>query len=102
MAPALIQEVEDAPVPATKVELTEVEETLRRLLLDVAKYIDSDPSNHGSSQVKLPEELASQPITLRFTGGWVRDKLLGVESHDIDVAINKMTGYQFGLRLKEY
>ncbi|KAI7502971.1 poly A polymerase C-terminal region-like protein [Hortaea werneckii] len=102
MAPALIQEVEDDPVPATKVELTEVEETLRRLLLDVAKYIDSDPSNHGNSQVKLPEELASQPITLRFTGGWVRDKLLGVESHDIDVAINKMTGYQFGLRLKEY
>ncbi|KAI6862127.1 hypothetical protein KC318_g20952, partial [Hortaea werneckii] len=102
MAPALIQEVEDDPVSAPKVDLTEVEETLRRLLLDVAKYIDSNPSQDGNSQVKLPEELASQPITLRFTGGWVRDKLLGVESHDIDVAINKMTGYQFGLRLKEY
>ncbi|KAI7588863.1 hypothetical protein KC346_g16921, partial [Hortaea werneckii] len=70
MAPALIQEVEHDPVPAPKVELTEVEATLRRLLLDVAKYIDSSPSQDGNSQVKLPEELASQPITLRFTGGW--------------------------------
>lgn len=50
----------------------------------------------------LPAELAKAPLELRFTGGWVRDKLLGVESHDIDVAINKMTGYQFGLRMKEY
>jgi hypothetical protein len=32
----------------------------------------------------------------------VRDKLINVESQDIDVGINKMTGYQFGLRLKEY
>ncbi|KAI7606039.1 hypothetical protein KC319_g21566, partial [Hortaea werneckii] len=70
MAPALIQEVEDDPVPAPAVELTEVEATLRRLLLDVAKYVDSSPSQDGNSQVKLPEELASQPITLRFTGGW--------------------------------
>jgi tRNA nucleotidyltransferase/poly(A) polymerase len=32
----------------------------------------------------------------------VRDKLLGVESHDIDVGISNMTGYQFGMALKEY
>lgn len=41
-------------------------------------------------------------LVLRFTGGWVRDKLLGVGSHDIDVAINRMTGYQFGLQMKDY
>jgi len=28
--------------------------------------------------------------------------LLGVGSHDIDVAINRMTGYQFGLQMKDY
>ncbi|KAJ8611706.1 hypothetical protein MRB53_037817 [Persea americana] len=56
-----------------------------RLLLDVANYID--PEN---------------PAQLRFTGGWVRDALLGVKSHDIDVAIDNMTGYQFGLKMKEY
>lgn len=33
--------------------------------------------------------------TLRVAGGWVRDKLLGLESHDIDIAIDDMTGEQF-------
>ena len=103
MAPLLVQELEDEPRPPQKLELTPVEATLRWLLLDVANYIDesSTPSD-WDSQVKLPKELANEKIILRFTGGWVRDKLLGVPSHDIDVAINKMTGYQFGLRLKEY
>lgn len=83
-------------------ELTEVEENLRTLLLDVAHHIDNSPRNPSETQVALPDELAKQPLILRFTGGWVRDKLLGTESHDVDVAINKMTGFQFGLRLKEY
>lgn len=65
--------------------LTPAESALRHLLLDVAAYI-SPPS----------------PSDLRFTGGWVRDKLLGIKSHDIDVGISDMTGYQFGLKLKEY
>lgn len=103
MAPALIQEVEDEPSVPTTLELTAVETTLRLLLLDVAKYVDQNPhSDKVESQVQLPQDLAKQPLVLRFTGGWVRDRLLGVDSHDIDVAINKMTGYQFGLRMKEY
>jgi hypothetical protein len=87
---------------STILELTEVEENLRTLLIDVAKYIDNSPGHASESQVPLPDDLAKQPLVLRWTGGWVRDKLLGIESHDIDVAINKMTGFQFGLRLKEY
>ncbi|TKA33786.1 hypothetical protein B0A50_00622 [Salinomyces thailandicus] len=102
MAPALIEEVEDASGPAVNLALTPVEATLRELLLDVAKFIDENPAAETQSAVKLTPDLATQPITLRFTGGWVRDKLLGVQSHDIDVAINKLTGYHFGLRLKEY
>jgi tRNA nucleotidyltransferase/poly(A) polymerase len=34
-------------------------------------------------------------VTLRIAGGWCRDKLLGRESDDIDVAVDKMTGQQF-------
>ncbi|CAG8799209.1 14883_t:CDS:10 [Gigaspora margarita] len=47
-------------------------------------------------------------IELRIAGGWVRDKLLGYECNDLDIAINSMTGCEFGehvynfLRLKGY
>lgn len=103
MSPLLVQEVDDGADLTGKIELTEVEQTLRRLLLDVAQYIDNAPTTPDpQSQVLLPGQLAAEKLILRFTGGWVRDKLLGVPSHDIDVAINKMTGYQFGLKLKEY
>ncbi|KAJ5295657.1 hypothetical protein PENANT_c001G07321 [Penicillium antarcticum] len=75
-------------------ELTPIESTLRTLLLDVANYI---------REKKLSEEGQEAPeIILRFTGGWVRDKLLGVGSHDIDVGISSMTGFQFGMALKDY
>lgn len=100
----MIQEIEeDRQSPPTHLQLTEVETTLRRLLLDVATYIDGSPLvTKGDTQVPIPEALAEEKTILRFTGGWVRDKLLGVPSHDIDVAINKMTGERFGLKMKEY
>ena len=31
----------------------------------------------------------------RVCGGWVRDKVLGLESHDVDVTVNNMTGAHF-------
>lgn len=31
-------------------------------------------------------------LTLRVAGGWVRDKLLKLESNDIDIALDKMNG----------
>ncbi|CAH2033639.1 unnamed protein product [Thlaspi arvense] len=39
---------------------------------------------------------------LRVAGGWVRDKLLGRESDDIDIAIDNMSGSEFLDKLKEY
>jgi tRNA nucleotidyltransferase (CCA-adding enzyme) len=76
------------------IQLTPIESTLRTLLLDVAQYIyEKDQKDNLSDRSKT---------VLRFTGGWVRDKLLGVDSHDIDVGISNMTGYQFGNLLKEY
>ncbi|KAL2829177.1 hypothetical protein BDW59DRAFT_170588 [Aspergillus cavernicola] len=77
-------------------DLTPLENTLKSLLLDVAEYSRDCDIADGRANAEVPKTV------LRFTGGWVRDKLLGVESHDVDVAINTMTGYQFGVKLKEY
>jgi len=40
-------------------------------------------------------EEAGLGTTVRCAGGWVRDKLLGRESHDIDVALDNCTGAAF-------
>ncbi|BCS19829.1 tRNA adenylyltransferase [Aspergillus puulaauensis] len=78
------------------IELTPLENTFKTLLLDVCQYIQERDVAAGKTSADTSNTV------LRFTGGWVRDKLLGVESHDIDVAINNMTGYQFGNLLIEY
>lgn len=73
----------------TQIQLTPRENQLRQLLLDVARYIDE------SKEIQ-------EKLELRFAGGWVRDKLLNIESHDIDTAINAMTGYAFSTKMQEY
>jgi len=78
-----------APMATEKIALTPQEQKLRGLLLDVAGFID---------EAKKIEER----IELRWAGGWVRDKLLDIPSHDIDTAINAMTGEDFCLQLQEY
>lgn len=76
-------------VATARIVLTPQEAKLRDLLLDVARYIDE------SKELK-------ERLELRFAGGWVRDKLLDIPSHDIDTAINAMTGYAFSMKMKEY
>ena len=95
-----IEDVEGGP----HITLSAQESVLRRLLLDTANYIkkSSPQGRELPSALPSPNEVTELPVILRFTGGWVRDKLLGVNSDDIDVAINNMTGYSFGLKMLEY
>lgn len=51
--------------------------------------------------VKSACDKAPQHPTARITGGWVRDKLLGVPSNDIDIMLDTMTGSQFAKYLGE-
>lgn len=80
-----------APLPT--ITLTPREEQLKSLLLDAAKFIDKRD---------LPSNPNREPLVLRWAGGWVRDKLLGIESHDIDTAINATTGEAFVDALRDY
>lgn len=59
-----------------QITLTQEEQELFTLLLEAAKH-------------------AGTGTTLRCAGGWVRDKLLGKESKDIDVALDNMLGKDF-------
>ncbi|KAI0271652.1 hypothetical protein BC834DRAFT_967099 [Gloeopeniophorella convolvens] len=42
------------------------------------------------------------PTTCRIAGGWVRDKLLGSASHDIDIALADMMGHDFAVAFTEF
>ena len=41
-------------------------------------------------------------VEFRVAGGWVRDKLMGKESDDIDIAISNMTGAELASYLKQH
>ncbi|KAL1873130.1 hypothetical protein VTK73DRAFT_1041 [Phialemonium thermophilum] len=77
-------------------ELNARETQLKNLLLDVTARLGDSPGGAFG-----PNGTAREPVMLRWAGGWVRDKLLGIDSHDIDVAINTMTGEAFASRLRD-
>ncbi len=62
------------------INLTPAEEWFFARLLNTNKWL----ALHGKPTV-----------VFRAAGGWVRDKLLGLESHDIDIAMDNMTGAKF-------
>lgn len=65
------------------IDLTEEERNLFNLLLQY-----NEQSGNGT--------------TLRVAGGWVRDKILGLLSHDIDIALDNCTGADFASGLNEF
>lgn len=69
----------------THIQLNDTEQKLSKLLVQFGR--DWDAQNAASN--------GNGPMVLRFTGGWVRDKLLGQHSNDIDIAINTLTGAEF-------
>ena len=41
-------------------------------------------------------------VILRAAGGWVRDKLIGRQSHDIDIAVEHSSGYDFAVKFMDH
>ncbi len=68
-----------------QIQLNSVEQNIFKLLLDV-KY----------SVSKL------QNTSIVIVGGWVRDKLLGFESDDIDIALSDITGADFVQYIQQF
>ncbi|KAI5949931.1 CCA1 [Candida jiufengensis] len=69
------------------INLTESEQNIRNVLVGYCEYYN---------KINKPS------LTLRITGGWVRDKLLGYDSQDIDIAVNCLTGEEFVHGLQKY
>lgn len=67
---------------APTIALSSAEQLLREFLLEAAQDIPD--------------------LEIWVTGGWVRDRLLGIDSSDIDLALNCLTGRQFGLALEQF
>ncbi|KAJ2105775.1 CCA tRNA nucleotidyltransferase, mitochondrial, partial [Coemansia sp. RSA 921] len=70
-----------------KIVLTETETEICTLLNRVADHIRATTNEH---------------LTLRIAGGWVRDKLLGLASHDIDIAVDHMSGFTLAQHVTSY
>ncbi|RCV36038.1 hypothetical protein SETIT_7G287800v2 [Setaria italica] len=83
MAAGSPEQLQRSVVVRETVELTEKEEQIFRRLLEVVRHFG----------------LGTQ---LRVAGGWVRDKLLGKDSADIDIALDNMTGQNFCEKVNEY
>ncbi|XP_042452412.1 tRNA nucleotidyltransferase cca2-like [Zingiber officinale] len=66
-----------------KIDLTEKEEKIFRRLLDVVDRFNLETQ-------------------LRVAGGWVRDKLLGKDCYDIDIALDNMLGREFCEKVNEF
>jgi tRNA nucleotidyltransferase (CCA-adding enzyme) len=43
-----------------------------------------------------------QPLQVRVAGGWVRDKVLGLQNDDVDVTVDNMMGVQFATLIQKY
>uniref|UniRef100_A0AAV1U2P0 Poly A polymerase head domain-containing protein n=1 Tax=Peronospora matthiolae TaxID=2874970 RepID=A0AAV1U2P0_9STRA len=69
---------------STAIQLSPAEEKLFAFLLDVARQ----PAANGA--------------VLRVAGGWVRDKLLGRDSDDVDIVLDVMTGRAFADLINVY
>ena len=67
----------------TLVNFTPIEEKIFNLLRDFLHE-------------RLPD------TTPRVVGGWLRDKLLGLESDDIDISLDNISGLKFAKMVQEY
>ncbi|KAJ3789687.1 hypothetical protein GGU10DRAFT_283680, partial [Lentinula aff. detonsa] len=70
-----------------KIELTDTEEKICGLLDKCRDYLQAEK---GIS------------TTCRIAGGWVRDKLLGSQSNDLDIALSDIMGLAFAEHLAEF
>ncbi|BGP37431.1 CCA tRNA nucleotidyltransferase, mitochondrial [Rhodotorula kratochvilovae] len=92
------------------IALTPNEALLGDLLVQCADWVDLNPTRVDALRLKdddgnwIGRERGDEPVELRIAGGWVRDKLLGRQSDDIDVSTSPdpITGLKFAMLFEQY
>lgn len=73
-----------------------------RWMSDVDPQVECEGRTYSFSQLCRPGEPSKLRCEARIAGGWVRDKLLELPSHDLDVSLSTLTGHNFALFLQAY
>ena len=71
-----------------------------RINIDIAHNLTSDEQEVFAIINKVIAE-KTPTTTARACGGWVRDKLLGITSHDIDIMLDNISGETFANMLSQ-
>ncbi|GMM30151.1 tRNA adenylyltransferase [Martiniozyma asiatica (nom. inval.)] len=79
------------PIKGPKLDLSSTESSIINVLRSYTDYFNETQTSP-----------TQQPLTLRVTGGWVRDKLLNQPTKDIDIGIDHLSGETFVMGLKEF
>jgi len=107
--------VEDAIVKGISITLTSEENELFATLREVGRAYEkgiidyaSVPDVGGSGKCmegkvrKGASGSEERQVEIRVAGGWVRDKLLGLLSDDVDIAVDIMSGHEFAVLVQRY
>ena len=58
-------------------------------------------TNEEENIFKMILSCTPNNVVPRVAGGWVRDKLMGINSYDMDIALENITGYEFAKLLEQ-
>ena len=62
---------------------------------------DSIPGDSSTSR-NQKKDGPPQPLEIRVAGGWVRDKILNLPAHDVDVTLDNLMGQSFAKLIQKY
>ena len=57
---------------------------------------------HSNNKPKQKPKPKPKPIEIRIAGGWVRDKIMNKASHDVDIALDSLSGHQFAIIVQQF
>jgi len=69
---------------------------------DNSKCTNSMEDTSNAAEEDKNGERKDRKMEIRIAGGWVRDKLLGLSSDDVDIAVDIMSGHQFATLVRRY